>query len=419
MRQHSILASLLLLAFATNGHAEESSSSTTLQIGGLALTPYGQFDQYVGRTASYSNDASPGVAPDARGKVDLLNGGLSTSNLGLRGRARIAEGTDVIFDLSAFINPEGGSFGRTEDKSVEVTGATFPADPLLSRAANVGFDFKGIGAVKVGSDIAPLFFSIIRSNAFGDSMVFGPVSTLTFINSGISGGTNWQKGIFFDSTTFDGFWFRAAYSFGEAGDVYVSPASANDASGHSGSNWALSANYSSATFGAMLNYQKVDRNNVIGNFSTSTLTVDNTNAWMAGASYNFGFAKVFGHVGGFRDESSPSSAFYAGKQKIYEISLSVPLAGGDVLAGVGKRDASGGVAATPDVAILDDGAPGGSAGRRMATVGYNYHLFRNTDVYALLSSDRTRTNVLNTSNGTVGNVAGNATNFGIGGRFSF
>jgi predicted porin len=169
----------------------------------------------------------------------------------------------------------------------------------------------------------------------------------------------------------------------------------------------------------MLNYQKVDRNNVIGNFSTSTLTVDNTNAWMAGASYNFGFAKVFGHVGGFRDESSPSSAFYAGKQKIYEISLSVPLAGGDVLAGVGKRDASGGVAATPDVAILDDGAPGGSAGRRMATVGYNYHLFRNTDVYALLSSDRTRTNVLNTSNGTVGNVAGNATNFGIGGRFSF
>jgi predicted porin len=210
MRQHSILASLLLLAFATNGHAEESSSSTTLQIGGLALTPYGQFDQYVGRTASYSNDASPGVAPDARGKVDLLNGGLSTSNLGLRGRARIAEGTDVIFDLSAFINPEGGSFGRTEDKSVEVAGATFPADPLLSRAANVGFDFKGIGAVKVGSDIAPLFFSIIRSNAFGDSMVFGPVSTLTFINSGISGGTNWQKGIFFDSTTFDGFWFRAA-----------------------------------------------------------------------------------------------------------------------------------------------------------------------------------------------------------------
>jgi predicted porin len=410
---------MLALACVTNSHAEESSSATTMEIGGLALTPYGQFDQFVGRSVSYGNDANPGVAPDARGKVDLLNGGLSTSNLGLRGRAKIAEGTDVIFDLSAFINPEGGSFGRTGDKSVAVAGATFPADPLFSRAANAGFDFKGIGAIKVGSDIAPLFFSIIRSNPFGDSMVFGPLSTLTFINSGISGGTNWQKGIFFDSATIDGFWFRAAYSFGEAGDVYVSPTSANDASGHSGRNWALSANYSSSTVGAMLNYQKVNRNNVIGNFSTSTLTVDNTNAWMAGASYNFGFAKIFGHIGGFRDESSPSSPFYAGKQKIYEVSLSVPVAGGDVLAGVGKRDASGGVAPTPDVAILDDGAPGGSNGRRIATLGYNYHLFKSTDIYALLSSDRTHTNVVNTSNGAVSNVGGSATNFGIGGRFSF
>jgi predicted porin len=419
MRQTLILVPALALACAATSHAEESTSATTMEIGGLALTPYGQFDQFVGRSVGFSNDANPGVAPGAHSKVDLLNGGLSTSNIGLRGRAKIAEGTDVVFDLSAFINPEGGSFGRTEDKSVTVANGVFPADPLLSRAANVGFDFKGVGVLKVGSDIAPMFFSIIRSNPFGDSMVFGPLPTLTFINSGISGGTNWQKGVFFNSANFDGLWFRAAYSFGEAGDVYVSPAAANDVSGHSGRNWALSANYSSSTFGAMLVYQKVNRNNVIGNFSTSTLTVDNTNAWMAGASYNFGFAKVFGHVGGFRDESSPSSPFYAGRQKIYELSLSVPVAGGDVLAAVGKRDAGGGVAATPDVAILDDGAPGGSNGRRMATVGYNYHLFKNTDIYALLSSDRTHTNVLNTSNGTVGNVGASATNFGIGGRFSF
>jgi predicted porin len=419
MRQTLILAPMLALACVTSSHAEESTSATTMEIGGLALTPYGQFDQFVGRSAGFSNDASPGVAPGVRSKVDLLNGGLSTSNLGLRGRAKIAEGADVVFDLSAFINPEGGSFGRTGDKSVTVAGATFPADPLFSRAANVGFDFKGIGTLKVGADIAPLFFSIIRSNPLGDSMVFGPLSTLTFINSGISGGTNWQKGIFFNSATFDGFWFRAAYSFGEDGGVYVSPASANDAAGHAGRNWALSANYSSSTFGAMLNYQKVNRNNVIGNFSTSTLTVDNTNAWMVGASYNLGFAKIFGHVGGFRDESSPSSPFYAGRQRIYELSLSVPVAGGDVLAAVGKRDASGDVAATPDVAILEDGAPGGSNGRRMATLGYNYHLFRNTDIYALLSSDRTHTNVVNTSSGTVSNIGASATNFGVGGRFTF
>lgn len=421
MRQILILSPLLALACVTNSHAQESGGSSTpsLALGVLSITPFGQVDQFVGRSSGYGNDASPGAAPGQKATVDLLNGGLSTSNIGLRGKAKIADGTDVTFELSAFINPESGSFGRSGDKSVSVAGATFAADPLFSRAANVGFHNTDLGTLKIGTDVTPLFFGAIKSNAFGDSMVFGPLPAVMFINSGLSGGTNWQKGVFFDSRAVSGFSARLAYSFGDEGSAYVSPASANDAAAHSGKNYGASLNYATGPFAAVLSFQKVNRNQVIGNFSTSGLSVDNTAAWLAGASYDFGVAKVSAHVGGIRDDSSASSPFYTGDQKVYELSLSVPAGPGDVLLGIAKRSVSGSVSPTPDIAITADGAPGGNAGRRLATIGYDYHLFKSTDLYVLVSSDSTRTNTVDTSNGNVGIHTASPTDFAVGARFSF
>ncbi len=419
MRQTLILSPLVALAFVSNGHAEESGGAPSLNVGGLSITPFGQVDQFVGRSAGYGNDASPGAAPGQPSKVDLLNGGLSTSNLGLRGKQRISEDTDVTFEFSAFVNPEGATYGRSDNKTVSIAGATFAADPLFARAANIGFHNSTLGTLKIGTDINPMFFSAIKSNAFGDSTVFGPLPALMFINSGLSGGTNWQKGVFFDSNAMSGLSVRLAYSFGDEGSAYVSPASANDAAAHSGKNFGASLIYASGPFAANLSYQKVNRDQVVGNFSTSGLSVDNTAAWLVGASWDFGVAKLSAHAGGIRDDSSASSPFYAGTQKVYEASLSVPAGPGDVLLAVGKRDASSDVAATPDVAITADGAPGGNAGRRLATAGYNWHLFKSTDVYALVSSDSTRTKVVDTSNGSVGTYKSTPVDFALGARFSF
>jgi predicted porin len=420
MRQILILSPLLALACVTNSHAQEAGgSSPSLALGALSLTPFGQVDQFVGRSSGYGNDASPGAAPGQPAKVDLLNGGLSTSNIGLKGKARISDSTDVTFELSAFINPEGASFGRSGDKSVSIAGATFGADPLFSRAANIGFHEKDLGTLKIGTDVTPLFFGAIKSNAFGDSTVFGPLAAVMFINSGLSGGTNWQKGVFLDSGVVGGFSARLAYSFGDEGSAYVSPAAANDAEAHSGRNYGASVNYAGGGFAAVASYQKVDRDQVIGNFSTSGLSVDNTTAWLAGVSYDFGVARVFAHVGGIRDDSSASSPFYTGDQKLYELSLSVPAGPGELLLGVARRSVSGSVAPTPDIAIAADGAPGGNAGRRLATIGYDYHLFKSTDLYALLSSDSTRTNTVDTTNGNVGIHTASPVDFALGARFSF
>ncbi len=419
MRQTLILTPLVALAFVTTAQAEESGGAPSLNVGGLSIAPFGQVDQFVGRSAGYGNDASPGAAPGQPSKVDLLNGGLSTSNLGLRGKQRISDDTDVTFEFSAFINPEGATYGRSDNNTVSIAGATFAADPLFSRAANVGFHNNTLGTLKIGTDINPMFFSAIKSNALGDSTVFGPLPALMFINSGLSGGTNWQKAVFYTSNPMRGLSVRLAYSFGDAGSAYVSPASANDAAAHSGKNYGASLIYAAGPFGANLSYQKVNRDQVIGNFSTSGLSVDNTAAWLVGASWDFGVAKLSAHVGGIRDDSSASSPFYAGTQKLYEASLVVPAGPGDVLLAVGKRNASSDVAATPDVAITADGAPGGNAGRRLATAAYNWHLFKSTDVYALVSSDSTRTKVVDTSNGSVGVYKSNPVDFALGARFSF
>ena len=419
MRQLLILSPLVALACATPGHAEEAGGAPSLALGALSITPFGQVDQFVGKSASYGNDASPGAAPGQPSKVDLLNGGLSTSNLGLRGKQRISDDTDVTFEFSAFVNPEGGTYGRSDNDTVTIAGATFAADPLFARAANVGFHNESFGSLKLGTDINPMFFSAIKSNAFGDSTVFGPLPALMFINSGLSGGTNWQKAVFYDSSSMSGLSVRLAYSFGDSGSAYVSPASANDVAAHSGKNYGASLIYAAGPFGANLSYQKVNRDQVIGNFSTSGLSVDNTAAWLVGASWDFGVARLSAHVGGIRDDSSASSPFYAGTQKLYEASLVVPAGPGDVLLAVGKRNASSDVAATPDVAITGDGAPGGNAGRRLATAGYDWHLFKSTDVYALVSSDSTRTKVVDTSNGSVGVYKSTPVDFALGARFSF
>jgi predicted porin len=418
MRHPLILTPLIALAFAANAQAEESAAPA-LAVGALSITPFGQVDQFIGRSASNGNDASPGAAPGQPSKVDLLNGGLSTSNLGLRGKLHATGETDVTFEFSAFVNPEGATYGRSGNDSVSIAGATFAADPLFARAANVGLHNAQFGTLKLGTDINPMFFSAIKSNAFGDSVMFGPLPALMFINSGLSGGTNWQKGVFFDSNAMNGLSVRVAYSFGDEGHAYVSPSSANDANAHSGKNYGASLIYAAGPFGANLSYQKVNRDQVIGNFSTSGLSVDNTAAWLVGASYDFGVAKLSAHVGGIRDDSSASSPFYSGTQKLYEASLSVPAGPGEVLLGVGKRNASSDVAATPDVAITADGAPGGNAGRRLATAGYDWHLFKSTDVYALVSSDSTRTKVVDTSNGTVGVYKSTPVDFALGARFSF
>ena len=419
MRQLLILSPLVALACATPGHAEEAGGAPSLALGALSITPFGQVDQFVGKSASYGNDASPGAAPGQPSKVDLLNGGLSTSNLGLRGKQRISDDTDVTFEFSAFVNPEGGTYGRSGTDSVSIAGATFRADPLFSRAANVGFRNDSFGTLKLGTDINPMFFSAIKSNAFGDSTVFGPLPALMFINSGLSGGTNWQKAVFYDSNAIGGLSVRLAYSFGDEGKAYVSPAASNDAAAHSGKNWGASLIYADGPFGANLSYQKVDRDQVIGNFSTAGMSVDNTAAWLVGASWDFGVAKLAAHVGGIRDDSSASSPFYAGTQKLYEASLSIPAGPGNVVMAIGKRNASSDVAATPAVAIEDDGAPGGNAGRRLATAGYVWHLFKSTDVYALVSSDSTRTKVVDTSDGSVSLQKASPTDFALGARFSF
>lgn len=421
MRQILTITALLAMACAGSGHAEESDKTPTpsLKLGPVSLTPFGQFDQFLGQSRSNGNNASPGAAPGQGSQVTLLNGGLSTSNIGLKGAAPIAGKTEGIFELSAFVDPESGSFGRSGGQPVTIAGATFGKDPVFSRAANLGLHNSDWGSVKFGTDITPLFFSAIKSNAFGDSVMFGPLPAVMFINSGLSGGTNWQKGVFYDSAAFHGVTVRLAYSFGDSGSLYVSPAAANNSPGQAGHNVGASVNYAAGALAGNLSYQKVNRNGVIGNFSTSGLSVDNTSTWLAGLSYDFGLAKLSAHLGDIRDDSSASSPFYAAEQKVYEISASVPFGSGDFLLGVARRSANGNVAATPDVAIQTEGAPGGAAGRTLATAGYNYHLFKNTDLYALFASDSTRTKVLNTSNGSVAIGSAKAFDVAFGARFSF
>ena len=93
---------------------------------------------------------------------------------------------------------------------------------------------------------------------------------------------------------------------------------------------------------------------------------------------------------------------------VWDLSATVPVGAGNILAGYASRRTSDAVGPVPATAA------GGNVQRKVFTVGYDYWLSKRTDLYAMVMRDSTRTN-------TVGSGLLNAsgTSFAVGMRHAF
>jgi len=368
-------ASLAITLLSTLSGAATAQSSVTI---------YGTIDVNVGRFTG----AATGVSAANRADKRVSAGGMTTSHLGFRGTEDLGGGLAASFDLSTFIRNDTGAAGRADAIGAPVNVA---ADPFWSRAAWLGLSSTTLGRVRLGNVTTLLFVNSVVSNAFGDSSVFSPINLVTFIGGPLTGGTAWTNQVVYDSPNFAGFTFAAALSAAE---------------GQGGRNGAVRAAYASGPFAMSFAGQDVKKNPLTFADGTSP---NNTRAWQLAGSYDFKVAKLFAHVGTIQNkgtEAAPLDITY----KVWDLSASVPIGEGALLAGYAQRKTGDAVGAVPATAA------GGNKERSVLTVGYDHQMSKRTDLYAMVMHDKTVTNVL-PAPPTL--VRAHATNVAVGMRHRF
>lgn len=339
--------------------------------------------------AAGSFRGAPAGVNAADGTVrQLVNGGMSTSHIGLRGSEDLGGGLRMEFELSSFLRVDTGLPGRNDAIGAPVN---VGADPFWARAAWVGIGTPTAGRVRVGNATTLLFVNSITSNAFGDSTVFSPVNLLTFIGGPLSGGTGWANQLVYDSPRWAGVSVSGAYGLSE---------------GQGGRNAAARVAWAAGPAALSLAVQDVKKNPATFADGTSP---NNTRAWQLAGSWDLGALRLWTHLGGIRNrgtETAPLSVDY----RIWDLSAAVPLGAGRVLAAIGQRKTSDTPAPVPATAA------GGNVKRQIVTVGYDHDLSKRTDLYAMLMRDRTDTRTL-PAPPTIVSASGTSVGLGLRHRF--
>lgn len=290
-------------------------------------------------------------------QVQMGSGGLTTSYWGLRGKEDLGGGTSAIFVLESFFQPNNGGMGRSS------------SDPFWSRNAYVGFA-GNFGKVTFGRQTNPTYITMQMVNPFGSSVVFSPIVLQSFVaayGGAIVGDTVWNDAVQYSTPNYKGLSGTVIYG---VGGVAGAPGI---------SNLGLHVTYAGNGLTAVLSAQRV-RTPVVAP-STGQY------AYLAGAAYDFGVAKVYGAA-----EMTSNVGVETGTHT-YELGLSVPLSAQDsVLAEWARTKRSGG---KTDNSL-----------RNTATVGVDHVLSKRTDVYVVYSYDKLS-----------GNPVGNT--FGAGIRHTF
>ena len=107
---------------------------------------------------------------------------------------------------------------------------------------------------------------------------------------------------------------------------------------------------------------------------------NNTRSWQWAGSYDFKAVKLWAHLGRIENkgtEATPLDVSY----KVWDLSATVPVGAGNILAGYASRRTSDAVGPVPATAA------GGNVQRKVFTVGYDYWMSKRTDLYVAVMLD--------------------------------
>jgi predicted porin len=229
---------------------------------------------------------------------------LTASFVGVNAKYGLEGGWTPGVTLETFIRFQDLRTGRNNN------------DPLLSRNAFVSLA-SNYGNVRIGRLQTYLFDATTRFNAMGNSVAFSPAIRHVFASGnleGVQGDFYWNRAISYSTPTYEGVTGNLMYSQGE-----------NNARGDRSAAGVIVAQ---GLFAASLSAQRVHRDDGIADPVSE-------NTWQLGATYNFGFARVFGLYTQIRDRGLDV------RSKLTSAGVAVPIGPGTLQTQFGRAIAEG------------------------------------------------------------------------------
>jgi predicted porin len=289
-------------------------------------------------------DASASRVKDvgAERRLQLDSGNLQRSFLGVRGSDDLGGGLRAVYRLESYLRVDSGQAGRVD------------GDPFWAREASVGLS-GAFGTTVLGRTPTPFYLATINFNPFGESAAFSPSARQYFGTRGVVvGDTRWNNSLHYTNSATDAP-LRIAFSANTAEEPAGGPGV--------GRNWGASVSYITGPFAAVIAMEKVKNS-----AAPVPAGFQHQNAIQLGATYDFTFVRVYGQVGRVKTEATLDE-----QTILYQLGVAVPLGNSLILAGYGHSHIK-----SPLRAVTD----------RIFSVGYDYFLSKNTDIYLAAMLER-------------------------------
>ena len=313
--RRAFMAALLLLA------AGAAQAQLDHSLYGVADFSYGQFEP-------------SGAVPSHR----FNSNSLTASFVGVNAKYGFDGGWTPGITLETFVRFQDFKTGRNDN------------DPVLSRKAFVSLG-SNYGTLSVGRLQTLLFDTTTRFNALGNSVAFSPAIRHLFASGnldGVQGDFYWNRAAGYVSPSWEGLTGSVMYAQGPEGQH--------------GNLAALNLVVSRGFLAAALSSQRVRLNDGVND-----PTIEST--WQLGATYNFGWARLFGLYTQTNDEGLDVCS------KITSAGLAVPIGPGTFQAQMGFTTTKG---------------PAVDRRHTSTSAAYLYAFDSVTDIYVVAMDDRVR-----------------------------
>ncbi len=357
---------------------------------GNSVTLYGKVDLGVTHFT--------GLAPagGVNGTKTVSSTGMSSGitggdRIGVKGNEDLGGGLQFIFDAETGFCGVGNNQGNVGQVNPS-TGATVGSQSFctgsgyfMGRQAYGGLvgDF---GTVLGGR----LYDAAFNADATLDPFGAGYTGQTANIDAvvGVFGLVRANQVLAYVTPNMGGFTGTAAYSFA-AGSGTVPTASGLNSNVPRA--WVLDGQYSAGPIYAVLDYTEatnvVAETNGIPNAKGVTTGINDgkLKVWVAGASYNFGVAKVVAEY------QQGKQDYYSGNDKYWMLGATVPVGAGSIMASYGENKND----------MVANGSTGAGAGTaKQIAIGYSYSLSKRTSLYtsyAHISNDAPSATLTGTS----------------------
>nr|WP_314543429.1 porin [uncultured Massilia sp.] len=274
---------------------------------------------------------------DVRRLAAVGSGGMVTPWWGIHGSEDLGSGVKAVFQLEQFSQPDTGRAGRN------------PTDPGgFSRSGWVGLS-GAFGQLSLGRHTSAYFVSMQMVNPFVASVMFSPLVVQSYMpafNNTVIGDTVWSNVIQYAAPDVHGLGTTLVLATGEAEGASTI--------GRAG----IHLRYRRGALNAVLSGQRL---------RPTAAAPDGQRAWLAGAAFDAGWAKLYAAAQTTHDDNSADA-------RTWQLGAAVPAGGNGAILAAWARTTGANVAGR--IGMHDT-----------AALGYDYTLSRRTDVYAIYLYD--------------------------------